>query len=132
MSKHRAASSQAVRLSNEMIALARTEGDLMRRSITEQLEHWARLGRALEQQPGLSLRRVRSFLAGEVHYDTLNQDEQSVALVEFEQLRKNRAPARALMAELAKGGYAVSDGRGGVHEEAAGYTARKKRSTRKR
>lgn len=40
---------QAVKLSDALIAEARTAAELEVRSIAGQIEHWARLGRAAEQ-----------------------------------------------------------------------------------
>ncbi|CAN5863468.1 hypothetical protein BH11MYX2_BH11MYX2_03950 [soil metagenome] len=37
-----------VRLSAKLVALARKEADIQERSITEQVEHWARLGQLVE------------------------------------------------------------------------------------
>lgn len=88
----------------------------MQRSMTEQLEHWARVGLAIEQQPNMSLDKVRSFLIGQTHFDHLSDEERAVALAEFERRRKDRGPARELQQELALGTRFVSDGRGGVRE----------------
>lgn len=41
----------AVRLSKEIIESARKQADLQTRSIAGQIEHWARLGRAIEAAP---------------------------------------------------------------------------------
>ncbi|KAF0118003.1 MAG: hypothetical protein FD163_391 [Hyphomonadaceae bacterium] len=41
----------AVRLSKEIIESARNACDLQTRSIAGQIEHWARLGRAIEAAP---------------------------------------------------------------------------------
>jgi hypothetical protein len=41
----------AVRLSKKIISAAREAGQLQTRSIAAQVEHWARLGRAIENAP---------------------------------------------------------------------------------
>lgn len=67
-----------LRISEELVVQAKVEGEVMDRSATSQLEHWARLGRAVEAVLGhahvselkrrgaaLSLERVLSELQGE-------------------------------------------------------------------
>ena len=49
----------------------------MGRSVSEQVSHWARLGRELERSPGVSVARVHAVLAGERSYDDLNSSEQA-------------------------------------------------------
>jgi hypothetical protein len=55
----------AVKLSDEMVALARREARLMKRSIAGQVEYWASLGRAIEAAGLLDAARVRAVLEGE-------------------------------------------------------------------
>lgn len=116
MRKNRPPPSQAVRLSFDLVDRARQEAFVMQRSMTEQLEHWARVGLAIEQQPTMSLDKVRSFLVGRTHFDHLSEEERAVALAEFERRRKDRGPAKQLQQDLASGTRFVSDGRGGVRE----------------
>ncbi|MEA2626859.1 MAG: hypothetical protein QOD06_2904 [Candidatus Binatota bacterium] len=75
----------AIKLSDEFVTIARREGRLMGRSIAGQVEHWARLGRAVERAPGFGFERVRAVLSAEASFDDLTADEQAVALAEIEQ-----------------------------------------------
>ncbi|MGH7818273.1 MAG: TA system antitoxin ParD family protein, partial [Candidatus Binatia bacterium] len=50
----------AIKLSDEIVETARGEGRVMGRSIAGQVEHWARLGRAVERAPGFGYDRVRA------------------------------------------------------------------------
>jgi len=64
-----------VRLSSELTEAARSEADLMHRSLGGQIEHWARLGRAIEEV-GLPLPRVREALEGRLKIEALSRVEQ--------------------------------------------------------
>ena len=64
--------------------LARGEGRVMGRSIAGQVEHWARLGRAVERAPGFAYERIHAALAAAGSIDDLTPDEQGVALAALE------------------------------------------------
>ena len=51
---------QSIRISDELYALAQAEAKLMDRSLAQQLEHWAKLGLALDRSGLASLDDVRS------------------------------------------------------------------------
>lgn len=53
----------AVRLSAALVALAKAEGAAQNRSISGQVEHWARLGMALEAAPEARLAELSALLA---------------------------------------------------------------------
>jgi ParD-like antitoxin of type II bacterial toxin-antitoxin system len=74
----------AIKLSDEFVNLARGESRIMGRSIAGQVEHWARLGRAVERAPGFDYERIRSVLSARESFDDLAADEQAVALAELE------------------------------------------------
>ena len=76
--------SSAIKLSAEFVDLARGEGRVMGRSIAGQVEHWARLGRAIERAPGFAYERVHAALSAQTSPDDLTADEQGVALAELE------------------------------------------------
>lgn len=65
-----------VKLDADLIDAARREADLFNRSLGRQIEHWARLGWAMENAAGLSLERVREALAGTLRLETLSRAEQ--------------------------------------------------------
>lgn len=52
--------------------------------MTQQLEHWARIGRALERAGNVSHDRVRAALAAEVPFDELHTDERAMAMAAME------------------------------------------------
>ena len=85
----------AIKLTDEFVELARGEGRVMGRSIAGQVEHWARLGRALERAPGFDYERIRAVLSAQASFDGLRADEQSVALAALEaELEKPPPPQR--------------------------------------
>ena len=74
----------AIKLSDRFVDLARSEGRVMGRSIAGQVEHWARLGRAVERAPGFDYERIRSVLSARASFDDLAADERAVALAELD------------------------------------------------
>ena len=55
----------AIKLSDEIVAIARAEAKRMKRSIAGQVEFWAELGRSVEAANLLDYERVRAALAGQ-------------------------------------------------------------------
>ena len=56
---------RSIRISDELFDLARDESGTMSRSIAQQLEHWAKIGAALEQA-GVTQDQVRRILGGDL------------------------------------------------------------------
>ncbi|MDR0934001.1 MAG: ParD-like family protein [Burkholderiaceae bacterium] len=54
--------SVALKLSDELIELARPHATAEHRSITKQIEYWARLGKACEDNPDLPLPFIKETL----------------------------------------------------------------------
>jgi hypothetical protein len=73
----------SVKLTSEFVDEARAEADILHRSLGGQIEHWARLGKALENSPGFSMERVREALSGRLRIENLTVGEQDVV---FDQL----------------------------------------------
>ena len=65
-----------VKLPSAFVDEARREAEIVNRSLGGQIEHWARLGRALERAPGMPVERVRDTLQGKVTLETLSVQEQ--------------------------------------------------------
>ncbi|MCW5637091.1 MAG: hypothetical protein KIT17_27425 [Rubrivivax sp.] len=55
--------SNSIRISAELFAQAQRQGEVLSRSAAQQLEHWARLGAAVEQS-GLTVGELVEFLRG--------------------------------------------------------------------
>ena len=69
-----------VKLSAKIVAVARTEAALMRRSIAGQVEYWAELGRSVEASGLLDYDRVRRVLSGDGSVHALRPADTSVYL----------------------------------------------------
>jgi ParD-like antitoxin of type II bacterial toxin-antitoxin system len=54
---------KSIRIADDLYSAVQQEGALMTRSIAQQLEHWARLGAALEAA-GVTADQLRSILGG--------------------------------------------------------------------
>jgi hypothetical protein len=70
--------SNPVRIDAELYAAASTAAPRMSRSVTQQISHWARIGKELEASRGVSTVEVARALAGESSYDTLDDRQQAV------------------------------------------------------
>ncbi|MDR1462619.1 MAG: ParD-like family protein [Azoarcus sp.] len=86
----------SVRISNDVVEAARREALLFTRTLSGQLEHWVKLGQAVESAPGFTTERMRAALAGQLDADELNADEREV----YED-SAGEALSRPLPAELA-------------------------------
>ncbi len=75
---------KAVKLTEELVEAARAESTLWSRSMTQQVEHWARIGRAIERTGAISHEQVRAALAGELSYDELATVDRMVVLGQLE------------------------------------------------
>ncbi len=67
-----------VRLSSATMDEARKEAVLMDRSISSQVEHWARIGRAIESMPGFDHRKVAQALNGLGRIEDMTEREKAV------------------------------------------------------
>ena len=54
----------AVRISDELIKEARTLSKVENRSVTGQIEYWAKIGKIAEQNPTLSFELIKEILIG--------------------------------------------------------------------
>ena len=70
----------SVKLKAEFVDEARKEAETFNRSVAGQIEHWARLGRALEGTPGMPVERVRQTLDGKVKLKDLTPAEHAAFL----------------------------------------------------
>ena len=74
----------AVKVSSDLVMAAEQEARVWSRSMAGQIEHWARLGRAIEAQPDVDLGRIRAALTGTLAFDALNVNERPMALAALE------------------------------------------------
>ena len=64
----------AVRISEELVGDAKKFSKIEHRSLTGQIEHWARIGKCSEENPDLTYNLIREILIG---IEELTQDEKS-------------------------------------------------------
>lgn len=70
---------RAIKISDELADAAESEAELMSRSLTKQVEHWAILGRRLERSGLFSHRQFLKFLEGSLGFEALTHLERGVA-----------------------------------------------------
>ena len=103
------ASPVPTRMDGELHASAAMAGGVMSRSATQQLNHWARIGREIEASESISQRAVAEVLNGRRQYDQLNAHEQAVVRAEWTERLEARLEALDLGAELASEGKAYAE-----------------------
>lgn len=64
----------AVRISEELVNEARKFSKIDHRSLTGQIEHWARIGKCAEENPDLTYELIKEMFIG---IEELNQGEKS-------------------------------------------------------
>ena len=64
----------AVRISEELVGEAKKFSKVEHRSLTGQIEHWARIGKCSEENPDLTYNLIREILVG---IEELTQGEKS-------------------------------------------------------
>ena len=64
--------SKAIRVSDELIRNARLYSSVDNRSVTGQIEYWAKIGRCVEENPDLTYNLIKEILIG---LEELNQGE---------------------------------------------------------
>ncbi|KYH43090.1 hypothetical protein [Branchiibius sp. NY16-3462-2] len=70
---------------NELFALAAAAGEQSSRTAAQQLAHWARIGRSIENSPDISPADIRAVLEGRARYDDLRTMEQVVVRATWEE-----------------------------------------------
>ncbi|MBW2002419.1 MAG: ParD-like family protein [Deltaproteobacteria bacterium] len=59
----------AVRISEELVNEAKKTSKIDHRSLTGQIEHWARIGKCAEENPDLTYDLIKEILVGIVELD---------------------------------------------------------------
>lgn len=59
----------AVRVSNELVREAKIFSKIDRRSLTGQIEHWAKIGKCAEENPDLTYSLIKEILIGLVEFE---------------------------------------------------------------
>ncbi|MGP4054910.1 TA system antitoxin ParD family protein [Mycobacterium sp. 4D054] len=66
---------RVTRVAADLMDSAAAEGARQSRSAKQQLDHWARVGRAVSSQHSVARRRVEAALAGDIHLRELTDEE---------------------------------------------------------
>lgn len=91
----------SVKLKADLVDDARKEAETFNRSLGGQIEHWARLGRALEGAPGISVDRVRDTLEGRLKLENLSlEDHDAVMDAWLDTPSEDEVAAYAALADL--------------------------------
>ena len=107
------------RIDDDLFESAKYFGATMSRSASQQITHWARIGRELETAASVSLRQVAEVLTGEGSYDQLSAEEQAVVRAEWSELIE----ARIEQLDLAR--TFSAHGRSYVELDGAGHVVRR-------
>lgn len=108
--------SSPTRIDDDLFEAAQATAGLMSRSAAQLVNHWARVGRALEAGANVSQRRVTDVLLGARHYDELNDEEQAVIRAEWAERTQATLAGLDLAADFAAQGrsYVELDADGAV------------------
>ncbi len=99
-----ATADRPTRFAVDLLESAAVEGQRDSRSAKQQLDHWARVGRAVSLRESAGRRRVEAALAGDLPLRDLTPDEQVVANAEIDVAIQTRAQALSFGAVLAAEG----------------------------
>lgn len=94
----------SLRIDDELYASAKLVGEVASRSASQQLAHWALIGRELEASRNVAPRDVEEVLAGRRDYDSLTPREQAVVRAEWTERINERIGALDLAASFIESG----------------------------
>jgi DhnA family fructose-bisphosphate aldolase class Ia len=103
------ATTSPIRIDDDVYASAKAVGALMSRSASQQIAHWARIGRELEAAKDVSLPAVARVLMGRGDYDELNDYEQAVIRASWAERMAARLAELDLEKEFLADGEAFSE-----------------------
>jgi len=77
------ATTSPARIEDDLYASAKLVGEVLSRSASQQIAHWARIGREIQASASISHREIADVLAGRASYDALGAKEQAVVRAEW-------------------------------------------------
>ncbi len=77
------ATTSPTRIEDDLYASAKLAGDAQSRSASQQVAHWARIGREIQASTSISHREIAEVLAGRRSYDGLDSKAQAVVRAEW-------------------------------------------------
>jgi len=101
--------SKAIKISEELIQIARVESKIMYRSVGAQVEYWARLGREVESREALGPAGVRELMKGRGSVQNLTATDDGLYLdLLAKRLESLDGSDTRALDELRKGGHSVA------------------------
>lgn len=88
------------RIDDEVFTSAKIVGPLAGRSASQQVTHWARIGRALESSSSVSISSIMAVLGARRDYDSLTAEEQAIVRAEWAERMQQRREALDLATEF--------------------------------
>lgn len=118
------ATTSPARIDDDLYASAKLAGSVQSRSASQQVAHWARIGREIEASASISHREIAEVLAGSRSYDDLDPKEQAVVRAEWAARMDERRDALDLAAEFTGAGrtWVELDDKGRVVERGGRVT----------
>lgn len=98
------ATTSPARIDDDLYASAKLAGEVQSRSASQQVAHWARIGRQIEASGSISHRDIAAVLAGSRSYDDLDPEEQAVVRAEWTVRMDSRRAALDLAKQFASEG----------------------------
>jgi hypothetical protein len=77
------ATTSPARIDDDLYASAKLAGEVQSRSASQQVVHWARIGREIEASTSVSHKEIAEVLAGSRSYDSLSAKDQAVVRAEW-------------------------------------------------
>lgn len=77
------ATTSPARIDDDLYASAKLAGEVQSRSASQQVAHWARIGREIEASATISHKDIAEVLAGSRLYDSLSAKEQALVRAEW-------------------------------------------------
>lgn len=77
------ATTSPARIEDDLYASAKLAGEVLSRSASQQIAHWARIGREIQASASISHREIADVLAGRGSYDGLDPKAQAVVRAEW-------------------------------------------------
>lgn len=77
------ATTSPARIDDDLYASAKLAGQVQSRSASQQVVHWARIGREIEASGTISSKAIAAVLAGARSYDELDPEEQAIVRAEW-------------------------------------------------
>lgn len=116
------ASTSPARIDDDLYSSAKLAGKVQSRSASQQVVHWARIGREIEASASISPKEIGAVLAGARSYDSIGPKEQAIVRAEWAARMDDLRAGLDLAASFRKAGqsWVELDASGNVVERNGG------------